>query len=180
MRRLPALPLRFTLVAALLVLSGLGLLASGIAVTSSLQGSLLSRVDRDLHDAAQRIFDGILAVRCVRDLYPEEMYPANPVDPLPADGAMLFDQAWEQLDNALFRGVAVVLRQHVASQDTCGDTAVANWTFVQTLGGYLNHEVGMRDSAAASELQSIYDLDAPTADDTARVIELLDQVFPCP
>ncbi|MBH0119334.1 HAMP domain-containing histidine kinase [Rhodococcus sp. HM1] len=52
MRRLPALPLRFTLVAALLVLSGLGLLASGIAVTSSLQGSLLSRIDRDLHDAA--------------------------------------------------------------------------------------------------------------------------------
>ena len=52
MRRLPALPLRFTLVAALLVLSGLGLLASGVAVTSALQGSLLSRIDRDLHDAA--------------------------------------------------------------------------------------------------------------------------------
>lgn len=52
MRRLPALPLRFTLVAALLTLSGLGLLASGIAVTSALQGSLFSRIDRDLHDAA--------------------------------------------------------------------------------------------------------------------------------
>ncbi|MGV9744901.1 sensor histidine kinase [Rhodococcus zopfii] len=52
MRRPPALPLRFTLVAALLVLSGLGLLASGVAVTTFLQGSLLSRIDRDLHDAA--------------------------------------------------------------------------------------------------------------------------------
>ena len=72
-------------------------------------------------NAAQRIFDGILGVRCVRDLYPEDMYPANAVDPLPADGAVLFEQAWEQLDQALFRGVAVVLRQHVASQDSCGD-----------------------------------------------------------
>jgi len=53
MSRLRALPLRWTLVAALVLLAGVGLLASGIAVTSALQNSLLSRVDRDLEEAAR-------------------------------------------------------------------------------------------------------------------------------
>ncbi|NLE82196.1 MAG: HAMP domain-containing histidine kinase [Rhodococcus sp.] len=53
MIRLRRLPLRWTLVAALLVLSGLGLLASGVAVTSALQNSLLTRIDGDLGTAAQ-------------------------------------------------------------------------------------------------------------------------------
>ncbi|WAL45728.1 sensor histidine kinase [Rhodococcus pyridinivorans] len=53
MNRLRALPLRWTLVAALVLLAGIGLLASGVAVTSALQNSLLSRVDRDLEEAAR-------------------------------------------------------------------------------------------------------------------------------
>ncbi len=52
MSRLRALPLRWTLVAALVLLSGLGLLASGAAVTSALRESLLSRIDHDLGEAA--------------------------------------------------------------------------------------------------------------------------------
>lgn len=150
---------------------------------AQLDGALLGlgrMVNEYSPNAAKRVFDGLLAVRCVRDIYPEDTYPASPVDPLPAEGAALFDTAWEQLDQALFRSVAVVLRQHVASQDSCGDSATANWTFVQVLGGYLNHEAGMRDSAAASELDTLYALDEPTPEDTARIIELLDQVFPCP
>lgn len=47
-----ALPLRVSLVAAMLVLVGFGLLASGIAVTSILRHSLLSRVDERLIDAS--------------------------------------------------------------------------------------------------------------------------------
>ncbi|WP_430330911.1 sensor histidine kinase [Rhodococcus sp. ACT016] len=52
MRRLRALPLRITLVAALLVLAAAGLLASGVAVTSAMEHSLLDRTDRQLFDAA--------------------------------------------------------------------------------------------------------------------------------
>lgn len=52
MRRLRALPLRITLVAALLLLAAAGLLASGIAVTSAMERSLLNRTDRQLSDAA--------------------------------------------------------------------------------------------------------------------------------
>lgn len=46
------LPLRVSLVAAMLLLVGCGLLASGIAVTSILRHSLLSRVDERLVDAS--------------------------------------------------------------------------------------------------------------------------------
>jgi two-component system OmpR family sensor kinase len=49
---LRALPLRVSLVAAMLLLVGCGLLGSGIAVTSILQHSLMSRVDERLFDAS--------------------------------------------------------------------------------------------------------------------------------
>ncbi|QCQ93722.1 sensor histidine kinase [Rhodococcus sp. SGAir0479] len=52
MTRLRALPLRITLVAALLLLAAAGLLASGVAVTSAMERSLLDRTDRQLFDAA--------------------------------------------------------------------------------------------------------------------------------
>lgn len=44
-------PLRVTLVVALVVLSGLGLLLSGVAVTSAIEQSLISRVDEQLQGA---------------------------------------------------------------------------------------------------------------------------------
>ncbi|KZF11062.1 two-component sensor histidine kinase [Rhodococcus sp. EPR-157] len=56
MRLLPVLkgvPLRFTLVAALLLLVAAGLLASGLAVTSALESSLIQRVDKSLLDASR-------------------------------------------------------------------------------------------------------------------------------
>ncbi|MBV9088963.1 MAG: HAMP domain-containing histidine kinase [Mycobacteriaceae bacterium] len=46
-------PLRVSLVAAMLVLVGFGLLASGIAVTSILRHSLINRVDQTLLDASR-------------------------------------------------------------------------------------------------------------------------------
>lgn len=52
MFRLRRAPLRVTLVAALLILTGLGLLASGVAVTSAMKNSLITRVDTSLRDAS--------------------------------------------------------------------------------------------------------------------------------
>lgn len=51
--RLRNIPLRFTLVAALLLLVAAGLLASGIAVTSTLETSLVRRVDQSLLEASR-------------------------------------------------------------------------------------------------------------------------------
>ncbi|WP_051499024.1 cell wall metabolism sensor histidine kinase WalK [Nocardia sp. BMG51109] len=50
--RLAAVPLRVTLVLALVSLAGLGLLVSGIAVTSAMRNVLIDKVDRQLVDAA--------------------------------------------------------------------------------------------------------------------------------
>ena len=52
MRNSRALPLRVTLVAAMLLLVTCGLVASGIAVTSILRQTLLGRVDQSLFDAS--------------------------------------------------------------------------------------------------------------------------------
>src|SRR5690606_31919154 len=49
--RLGAIPLRVTLVLALVVSAGLGLLVSGTVVTSALEKSLLGRTDQQLRDA---------------------------------------------------------------------------------------------------------------------------------
>jgi hypothetical protein len=129
-------------------------------------------------NANSRVFDGILAVRCVRDLYPEEDFPAGM--PLPAEGQALFDAAWEQLDEASHRAFATVLRQHAAAQDSCGDAAAANWAFVSVAGRALQREASERDTAASAELDGLYALTEPTPEDAARVVELIDQVFPCP
>lgn len=48
-----ALPLRVSLVAAMLLLVGCGLLASGVAVTSALRHDLINRVDETLVDASR-------------------------------------------------------------------------------------------------------------------------------
>ncbi|GAB2528553.1 HAMP domain-containing sensor histidine kinase [Nocardia heshunensis] len=50
--RLAAVPLRTTLVVALVALVGFGLLVSGIAVTSLMRNVLVERIDRQLYDAA--------------------------------------------------------------------------------------------------------------------------------
>ena len=48
----PGIPLRVALVAATLVLVAMGLLASGIAVTTILRTDLINRVDQTLIDAS--------------------------------------------------------------------------------------------------------------------------------
>jgi hypothetical protein len=138
-------------------------------------GKLVDQFSPNTHS---RVFDAMLAIRCVRDLYPEDMYPAGM--PLPAEGQALFDSAWAQLDEALHRSLAVILRQHAAAQDSCGDSATANWTLVATMGRGLQREAAERDSAASSELDALYALEEPTPAEVGRVIELIDQVFPCP
>jgi hypothetical protein len=148
---------------------------------AQLDGALLglaAAVEPSSSNTHSRMFDALLAVRCVRDIYPEETYPAGM--PLPAEGEALFDAAWEQLDEASHRALATVLRQHAAAQDSCGGASAANWTLVSILGQALQREAAERDTAASTELDGLYAIAEPTPDNVARVIELIDQVFPCP
>ncbi len=127
----------------------------------------------------QRIFDGILAVRCFRDLYPIETYATY--DDLPEDGKQTFDDAWAQVDTALQRGLAVALRQHLLAQDDdqCSEASAANWAFVQILGGVIDREAQLRDPANADALSAILELDAPTSEDIEAAAVLLDGLIPC-
>jgi hypothetical protein len=131
-------------------------------------------------NAGQHIFDGLLAVRCVRDLYPEEDYPPAPIFPLTGADLDLFNTAWEQLDQGLHRGMAVVLRQHAEAQDSCGDSAAANWEFIKIIGGWLVREATERDSAAGAELDALTQLDTATPEDITALIGIIDTVFDCP
>lgn len=130
--------------------------------------------------AHQRIFDGVLAVRCFRDLYDPETYPTY--DDLPAEGKHMFDTAWEQLDNALHAGYAAVVRGRIQRLSSCGDNALTavHWEFVRTAGPILNREANERDATLAAELAAAWALELPTLDDLAKMVALLDALFPCP
>ncbi|RMG96737.1 MAG: hypothetical protein D6705_10465 [Deltaproteobacteria bacterium] len=127
-----------------------------------------------------RIFDGLSAVRCVRDLYPDTMYPV--LDDLPPEGQMLFELGWEQLDNALHRGFALIVRNRLARQGTLsGNAALANWEFLKIAGPVLQREADERGPAdQAAVLADLFAMECPTAADIEAGIAALDAIFPCP
>jgi hypothetical protein len=98
-------------------------------------------------------------------------------DDLPMAAKDLFDDTWEQLDQGLHRGFALVLRQRLEAITACGS---AEWAFAQVAGPVLDREAQERDAAAADELAAIWALETPTADDVGRAIELLETLFDCP
>ncbi len=126
-----------------------------------------------------RIFDGVCATRCWRDLYPEDAYPT--VDEADADGRSLFGLGTQQLDGALHRGYAVVLRDRLARQVDLTDSAsTANWAFLRVAGPVLSREAQQRDPDIARVLSDLWDLECPTAADLQAGIDGLDALFPCP
>ncbi len=125
------------------------------------------------------IFDGMLAVRCWRDLFQADGDPA--FEDLGDDGAALFFQAYEQLDNAAWYGWSRLLRDRIAQQPAvCDSEADANWAFIQVAGPVLDDEAAARDAAAAGTLAALWANDAPSIEDLEAGVAALDQAFPCP
>jgi len=115
------------------------------------------------HEAA---WDALLAVRCWRDL-------DNP-DGVAEDTDMR-DQALGQLDRALDRGLALILRQRVEALPC--DTA---WQTVQILAPVIDRAATARDSGIAADLQQSLEVDSDQEVDVEAVTEMLDELFPCP
>ena len=133
----------------------------------------------------ERIWDGILAVRCWRDLAQDDMgnYPLlEEVEPAVQD---LFEVGWEQVDQALHRGFAVVVRQHAEAymHALCGEGdayAPAAWAYLQIAGPVLQREANERDAAQAKVLADLWASDSPTAQEVADGIAAIDAIFACP
>lgn len=130
----------------------------------------------------ERIHDAILAVRCWRDLNKGAMseYPLLP--DLPQDQVDLFNQGWEQLDQGLHRGFAVVLRGHMQAyvDAACAGTPyAAEWAFLQAAAKGLQSEAERRDATNAAVLADLWAKAEPTAAEVAAGITALDTIFPC-
>jgi hypothetical protein len=117
----------------------------------------------ETHD---RIWDGLLAVRCWRDL-------DNPTGP--AMDLNMRNLARAQLDRALLRGMALIVRQRAALLP-CRNS----FETVKILGRMLGREAALRDPAAATVLAAEVDKADPAMVDKAALVGALDQLFPCP
>ncbi|MCY1056413.1 hypothetical protein [Nannocystis sp. SCPEA4] len=130
----------------------------------------------------ERIHDGIMAVRCWRELTKDvDTYPL--LDALTPEQVDLFEQGWEQLDQALHRGLAVVVRGNMKAyiDAACaGEARAAIWADIIASAPGLQGEAARRDSANAKVLSDLWAMDAPTAADVAAGVVALDAIFPCP
>lgn len=123
----------------------------------------------ETHD---RIWDGILAVRCWRDL-------DNPTGP--AMNLALRDQAIAQLDRALLAGLSSILvdrTQRLRSE--VGVARAADWRAVQLLGAVLDRDARERDATAADTLKAaLANLD-PSGPVLDAIEDSLASLYPCP
>lgn len=136
----------------------------------------VAAIDPAIDDA---VFQGMLAIRCWRDLYQPDGDPS--FEDLGDDGAEVFYTAHEQLDNAAWYAWARLVRSHLEEQPAvCDSAADANWAFIQIAGPVLDPEAEARDGAAAGTLAALWDNDAPTIEDLEAGVAALDAAFPCP
>jgi hypothetical protein len=117
-------------------------------------------------EAHDRIWDALLAVRCWRDL-------DNPTGP--AMDLVTQARAVAQLDRALIRGVALILRQRV--QALSCDVARES---VEILGGVLQREADARDPVQAAIFKAEVSKRRPEMMDTVKLTAAIDALFPCP
>jgi hypothetical protein len=115
----------------------------------------------------ERIWDGLLAVRCWRDL-------DNPTGP--AMNLALQERARAQLDRALLRAVALVVRQRAERVAACPAAGEA----VKVLGRVLLREAKSRDATRAAVLEREMDRSDITQLDAPQLTGAMDGIFPCP
>jgi hypothetical protein len=117
-----------------------------------------------------RAFDGVLAVRCWRDLDPGEIAADLP----------LRDLAIGQLDNALLRGVAILVRQRFLELGcSSGDYREAALEELRVLVPLLDRETRERDGTVADLLAATV-LEAADGIDVEAAVMAIDEVYPCP
>jgi hypothetical protein len=116
---------------------------------------------RQVHD---RVFDGILAARCWRDLDNGDV----------ATDLGMRDRAAAQLDRALLKGWSLILRSRVQAVG-----CPAAFESARILGHVLDREATARNPEKAALLRAELAKDAADADVEA-IVEAVDSIFDCP
>ncbi len=130
-------------------------------------GGIVQDIEPATHHA---VFDALLGLRCWRDLDSAE------VSELPE----LQDQALEQLDAALDRGLAATLIDRLARfSKTQGERRQAHWAFLQILGPAFDRAARGTNADTADALQAIWGGQATTTA-ASTATGLLNEVTPCP
>lgn len=117
-------------------------------------------------EAHDRIWDGLLALRCWRDL-------DNPSGP--AMDLALQSRAIQQLDRALLRGIAVILRQRLEVM-----SCEPGWISAEILAGILFREAQARDAAAAAVFIEELSRRRAALVNQEKLFTAMDTLFPCP
>ncbi|MDD5305839.1 MAG: hypothetical protein PHU25_00825 [Deltaproteobacteria bacterium] len=131
---------------------------------------LAAEIDEWAPETHDRTYDGVLAVRCWRDL--DEAVPA-------ADTAMQ-ERARGQLDTALVRGMAILARQKLAELDCAkGDHRRAALEWLRVVVPLLDRETRARDAGEADLLMDEVARDAADVD-VAGATAAIDATYPCP
>jgi hypothetical protein len=121
--------------------------------------------------AHDRAWDGLLAVRCWRDLDPEAM----------ATDLALRDRAREQYDRAVLYGVAQIVKDRLTRAMTAtGAEQAYYWTFVGVLGQALDREMTEESATDAMTLRTQIARPTAAAADIPAAIAAIDAVFDCP
>jgi hypothetical protein len=116
--------------------------------------------------AHDRVWDGLLAARCWRELDPE----------LPSKDDKLRLQAMDQADRATMRGLALLVRERLQNAPSCG----VAWETAKILGTVLLREARVRDAASAAVLEAQLTKPSAAELDVKAASDALDAIFPCP
>lgn len=115
--------------------------------------------------AYDRVWDGLLAARCARDL--DQATPAT---------TPLWQQSLAQMDRALLRGYALIVRDRLQNVASC---PIA-WESVRILGPVLDRAAKEKDAAAAAALLAEFSKTDASQVDITLATSKLDQLFDCP
>lgn len=129
---------------------------------------MVREVDLLAHD---RAWDGILALRCWRDLDEAEI----------ATDIALRERARDQVDRAIIDGVAAIARDRLQKLErTSGSERAYQHAFLQVLGPLLDRETRARSPEDADTLLGELEKIDPATVDTAAAIAAIDALFVCP
>ena len=126
----------------------------------------------EAHEAA---WDGLLAVRCWRDL--DQAVPAEDLE--------LRELARDQYDRAVLRGFAAIVRARLVSltESACDEAHEADIAFVRAVAPLMDRVMRTRSPEETDAMRAALGFDEPGEEvelDIERAIEALDATLACP